>query len=94
VAIGRRIEVVADLQRVQAFSDGRLVADHERLWAWHQTVSDQSHVDAARALRRERVGVLRPVRQTEVEQRPLSDYDTALGLAGDLDGDLDGEVAG
>jgi transposase len=26
-----------DLQRVQAFSDGRLVADHERLWAWHQT---------------------------------------------------------
>jgi transposase len=98
VAIGRRIEVVADLQRVQAFSDGRLVADHARLWAWHQTVSDQSHVDAARALRRDRVGMLRPVRQTEVEQRPLSDYDTALGLPGDLDGDrngdLEGEVAG
>ena len=88
--IGRRIEVVADLQRVQAFSDGRLVADHERLWAWHQTVSDQVHVDAARALRRDRVGVLRPIREADVEQRQLSDYDTALGLAGDLDGEVAG----
>ncbi|MGB8650390.1 MAG: IS21 family transposase [Mycobacteriales bacterium] len=88
--IGRRIEVVADLQRVQAFSDGRLVADHERLWAWHQTLSDPDHVAAARALRSERVGVLRPVREAEVEQRPLSDYDTALGL----DTNIDDEVAG
>jgi hypothetical protein len=31
--IGRRIEVVADLERVRAFCDGRLVADHERVWA-------------------------------------------------------------
>ena len=39
-------------------------------------------------LRRTRVGALRPVRDAEaeiaVEQRPLADYDTALGL--DLDG--------
>jgi hypothetical protein len=75
---------------VQAFSDGRLVADHERRWAWHQTVSDPMHVDAARALRRERVGALRPVREADVEQRSLSDYDTALGLVGDLDGEVAG----
>jgi transposase len=35
--IGRRIEVIADLDRVQVLSEGRLVADHERVWARHQT---------------------------------------------------------
>jgi hypothetical protein len=33
--IGRRIEVVADLDRVRAFCDGRLVPDHARVWARH-----------------------------------------------------------
>lgn len=78
--IGRRIEVVADLERVRAFCDGNLVADHERIWAWHQTLSDPVHVAAAKALRQARVGVLRPVPTLEVEQRDLSTYDTALGL--------------
>jgi transposase len=81
--IGRRVEVVAELGRVRALSEGRLVADHERIWGWHQTLSQPEHVAAAKALRRERVGVLRPVTDPEVEQRPLIDYDTALGLAGD-----------
>ena len=82
--IGRRIEVVADLARVRAFCDGRVVADHERIWARHQTLSDPEHVAAAKALRRDRVAVLRPVEQAEVEQRCLADYDTALGI--DVDG--------
>ncbi len=85
--IGRRVEVIADLHRVRVLCDGRLVADHERIWAWHQTISDPEHVAAARTLRRERVGVLRPVQQGEVEQRCLADYDTALGI------DVDGGVA-
>jgi transposase len=93
--IGRRIEVIADLARVRALCDGRLVADHERVWAWHQTISDPDHVAAAKLLRRKRVGVLRPVtspvQQGEVEQRCLADYDTALGITG-ID-DLDGGVA-
>jgi transposase len=80
--IGRRIEVVADLHRVRALCEGRLVADHDRVWAWHQTISAPEHVAAARTLRRDRVGVLRPVAEPEVEQRALSDYDTALGLDG------------
>jgi uncharacterized cysteine cluster protein YcgN (CxxCxxCC family) len=88
--IGRRVEVIADLHRVRVLCDDRLVADHERIWAWHQTISDPEHVAAARALRRERVGVLRPVQQGEVEQRCLADYDTALGIA---DLDIDGGVA-
>jgi transposase len=80
--IGRRIEVTAGLHRVRVFCDGKVVADHERIWAWHQTVSDPGHIAAARALRRERAGVLRPVAEPDVEQRSLSDYDTALGLDG------------
>lgn len=84
--IGRRIEVIADLHRVRAVCDGRLVADHDRVWAWHQTISDPEHVAAAKVLRRERVGVLRPVNDGEVEQRCLADYDIALGLDSDADG--------
>ena len=85
--IGRRVEVVADLDRVRVCCDGRVVADHERIWAWHQTLSDAEHVAAARALRHERVGVLRPVStDPEVEQRALVDYDTALGINDGDDG--------
>jgi transposase len=79
--IGRRIELVADLHQIKAFCDGRVVADHERIWAWHQTISDPEHVAAAKALRRERVGALRPVNtEPDVQIRCLDDYDTALGL--------------
>ena len=80
--IGRRIEVIAGLARVGVLGDGRTVADHERIWAWHQTISGPGHLAAARALRRERVRVLRPAAQAEVEQRCLAGYDTALGLDG------------
>jgi hypothetical protein len=46
-AVGRRVELAADLDRVRAFCDGRLVADHARCWARHQTLSDPAHVAAA-----------------------------------------------
>ena len=79
--IGRRVEVLADLHRVRVLCDGRVVADHERIWARHQTISAVEHVTAAKALRAARVGLLRPARNSEeVEIRPLSDYDAALGL--------------
>jgi hypothetical protein len=85
--IGRRVEVVADLARVRAFCDGKVVADHERIWARHQTLSDPEHVAAAKVLRRKRIGMLRPASEPDVEVRCLADYDTALGL------DTDGGVA-
>jgi hypothetical protein len=78
--IGRRVEVLADLHRVRVLCDGRVVADHERIWARHQTVSAAEHVTAAKALRAARIGLLRPAPPAEVEIRPLSDYDAALGL--------------
>jgi transposase len=80
--IGRRVEVVADLTRVRAFSDGRIVSDHDRVWAKHQTISDPEHVAAAKLLRRDRIGLVRPAPEPEVEVRALSDYDAALGLDG------------
>jgi hypothetical protein len=45
--IGRRIEVVADLDRVRVLCDGRVVADHERIRAKHQTITDPQHLAAA-----------------------------------------------
>jgi transposase len=80
--IGRRVEVVADLHRVRVVCDGRLVADHDRVWARHQTISDPVHVAAARALRMERLEIVRPAVEPQVEQRCLADYDNALGLDG------------
>jgi transposase len=80
--IGRRIEITANLDRVRVFSDGRIVADHERVWAKHQTIHDPEHVTAAKALRRERLEVVRPVLESDVEVRRLSDYDALLGLDG------------
>jgi transposase len=78
--IGRRIEVTAGLARVRATCDGRVVADHERCWAKHQTLTDPAHLAAARALRSaRRLAVLPVPRGDEVEQRDLSVYDQITG---------------
>jgi transposase len=80
--IGRRIEVAADLARVRAFCEGRVVADHERIWARHQTLTDTAHWAAAQALRRQRLAIVRPPAEPDVQIRCLADYDAALGLDG------------
>jgi transposase len=78
--IGRRIELVVDLDRVRAFCDGGLVADHARVWARHQTITDLAHRDAAIRLRRDRLQLVRPPVEPDVGVRCLADYDTALGV--------------
>jgi transposase len=80
-AVGRLVQVAADLEHVTVCCGGQLVAEHARCWARHQTIVDPAHLDAARVLRRERLTVLTPA-QTPVEQRSLSDYDAAFGLGG------------
>jgi hypothetical protein len=80
--IGRRIEVVAGLERVRAFCEGRVAADHQRVWARHQTLTDPAHRAAAQALRRQRLFVARPPAEPEMQIRCLADYDDALGLDG------------
>jgi len=93
---GRRIEVVADLDRVRAFCDGRLVADHPRVWARHQSLTAPEHDTAAKQLRRERIDRSLPVTEPDVQTRDLNDYDTALGIDDSTDTDsvdVDGTVA-
>lgn len=92
--IGRRIEVITDLDRVRAYCEGRVVADHERIWAKHQSLTLPEHDAAAKQLRRERIGLVRPAAEPEVEIRCLADYDTALGVGEDVGLDeADGTVA-
>jgi len=79
-AIGRRVELRADLHKVEVFCDGRLVAAHQRVWAKHQTMTDPAHRQAADQLRRDRLTVLPPPGEVDVERRRLSDYDLALGV--------------
>jgi transposase len=87
--IGRRVEVIADTDRVRVLCDGRLVADHARSWAKHQSFTDPEHARAAATLRREHraLTAVPAPSQVQVEQRPLASYDAALGL-------LDGPGAG
>ena len=84
-AIGRRVELHADLDWVRVWCEGRLVADHARVWAKHQAITDPAHRQAADQLRRDRLTVIAMPGEVEVEQRRLVDYDLALGLdhAGD-----------
>jgi transposase len=80
-AVGRRVEVDADLDHVRVWCDSQLVADHDRCWARHQTISDPDHLTAAARLRHQRQHPA-PSRSAadEVELRCLADYDTAFGL--------------
>jgi transposase len=81
--VGRRVEVAADLERVRVWCEGRLVADHGRCWARHQTLSDPAHLAAAAQLRHQRalVGQAAGRRDAdEVQLRCLADYDAAFGL--------------
>ena len=78
-AVGRRVEVHGDLERVRVTCEGRVVAEHSRCWARHQSLTDPAHALAAEALRSERSLVGRPA-EVEVERRALTDYDRALGL--------------
>jgi transposase len=91
-AIGRRIEVSADLGRVRVHCDGQLVADHTRCWARHQTLTCDEHKTAADRLRLQRstLTVAAGAAQPEVEQRCLGDYDDVFGLGKNTDG---GQVA-
>ena len=78
-AIGRLVTVVADLQRVQVRLDGRLVADHARVWARHMTVADPAHVAVAQQLRED----FAHPRARDVDSalvRDLADYDRAFGI--------------
>jgi transposase len=79
-AVGRHVQVTADLHRVMVSCQGRVVADHARCWAKHQTLTDPKHAAAAALLRRQKQP--RPPAVEQVQTRSLGDYDAAFGLEG------------
>jgi hypothetical protein len=79
-AVGRRVEVIADLATVRVSCAGRVVAEHDRCWAAHQTLTDAGHVEAAAKLRAAHRAASRPAAGELVEQRALSDYDAFFGV--------------
>jgi hypothetical protein len=83
VAIGRMVDVVAELDHVRVHLGGRLVAQHPRSWGNALTITDPAHVITAARLR-EAFAKPRPfpvdARNTDVAVRDLADYDTAFGV--------------
>jgi hypothetical protein len=79
-AIGRMVEVVADLHLVSIRLEGRLIGEHPRSWGNALTITDPDHVAAAARLR-EALGQPRAVpAESAVVLRDLSDYDAAFGV--------------
>lgn len=80
-AIGRLVDVTADLDRVRVRLDGRVVADHVRVWARGSTVTDLAHVETAKRLRQQ-FQTPRPAVAGDDLMRDLADYDRAFGIEG------------
>jgi transposase len=79
-AVGRRVEVTADLEVVRVNCAGQVVACHPRCWADHQTITDPGHAQAAAMMRQARhLAGHRPA-DTPVAHRDLADYDRVLGV--------------
>jgi len=78
-AIGRVVEVTADLDQVRVRLDGRVVADHPRSWARGRVITDPAHKDAAAVLRHQ-FQQPRRVAAGDDLARDLADYDRAFGL--------------
>lgn len=79
-AIGRIVDITADLDRVRVRLDGRVVADHVRVWARGSTITDSAHVEAAKRLRHQ----FQQPRLAAADDlsRDLADYDRAFGIEG------------
>lgn len=78
-AIGRMVEVRADLDRVEVTLSGRSVASHQRSWSTGVTVTDPAHVTAADVMR----SLFQSPKPAPLQDdliRDLADYDTVFGV--------------
>jgi transposase len=91
--IGRLVDVTADLERVKVRANGRVVADHPRVWARGTTITDPVHIEIAATLRKQfqqsRGLAAGGDELAHGISRDLADYDRAFGL---IEGAADGEV--
>ena len=81
-AIGRMVDVHANLTQVTVWLNGALIASHERAMGTAATITDADHVSAARTLR-ERFRTPAQTEAAESLERDLADYDTAFGVSFD-----------
>ena len=78
--IGRMVDVAADLERVRVRCEGRIVAEHPRVWAKGTTLTDPAHVEVAGWLRKQFQQPRAVAAGGDDLVRDLSDYDRAFGL--------------
>jgi hypothetical protein len=78
--IGRMVDVAADLDRVRVRAEGRLVSEHQRVWARGTTITDPAHLERAAWLRRQFQQPRAAAAAGDELVRDLSDYDRAFGL--------------
>jgi len=83
--IGRMVDVAADLERVRVHAEGRIVAEHARVWARATTITDPVHVQTAAWLRKQFQQPHAIAATGDDLARDLADYDRAFGLT-DADG--------
>ena len=79
--IGRMVDVAADLERVRVRAEGRIVAEHARVWARGTTLTDPAHVELAGWLRKQFQQPRTAAAASDDLVRDLSDYDRAFGLS-------------
>jgi hypothetical protein len=77
--IGRMVGVTADLERVRVHAEGRLITEHDRVWARGITLTDPTHVETAARLRKQ-FQQPRAAATGDDLTRDLGDYDRAFGL--------------
>jgi transposase len=80
-AIGRRVEIRADLTEVVISCAGEVVGRHARSLVRHRTVTDPAHEVSRHFLREARREILARDPEPEVESRDLASYDRFFGVA-------------
>jgi transposase len=84
--IGRFVDVTASLTEVVIRCEGAVVGRHDRCWAKHAVITDDTHVSTAAGLRRHygeqrrRHGTRRHLDGHPVALRALPDYDALFGV--------------
>jgi transposase len=83
VAIGRMVDVQADLHSVTVHLDGLVLARHERAWGSAQVITDPEHVASAKRLREafQARSSQPPTEDDDGLTRDLADYDAAFDVA-------------
>lgn len=79
-AVGRLVDVHADLEHVRVSADGRIVATLHLAWARHTAVTDHAYLGTARHLRHRFQHPQGSAGADLSLARDLADYDRVFGL--------------